>query len=234
MQAEARKVAGEGLGAAQEGPAAQVAGGGPRAGLDRGEGDRAQRRARARGGRVRQPAAPEHAPAVGSHHPLRAQTAARPCGAGRSRRTRSARRPRTTPTRSTACRRRRSATRAAPRSRPCSIRADTKELYFVADGAGGHVFSETLKDHNANVQKWRAAEKDMKGKAARGPPPTRRPRPRRPRLRPKTRAVVRTVPPAKAPAGRQAPPPRPPRPNALSRGRLAATAAEPALPCSAN
>jgi UPF0755 protein len=40
--------------------------------------------------------------------------------------------------------------------------ADTKELYFVADGSGGHVFSETLKDHNANVQKWRAVEKDLK------------------------------------------------------------------------
>ena len=40
--------------------------------------------------------------------------------------------------------------------------AITQDLYFVADGSGGHVFSATLKEHNRNAAKWRQLNKVIK------------------------------------------------------------------------
>lgn len=33
------------------------------------------------------------------------------------------------------------------------------EMFFVANGAGGHVFSSTYAEHAVNVAKWRAIER---------------------------------------------------------------------------
>jgi UPF0755 protein len=44
--------------------------------------------------------------------------------------------------------------------------ARSKDLYFVADGTGGHAFSETLEQHQKNVAHWRQIEKDVKDKLA--------------------------------------------------------------------
>lgn len=37
---------------------------------------------------------------------------------------------------------------------------ESNDLYFVADGSGGHAFASTLKEHNRNVARWRQLKRD--------------------------------------------------------------------------
>ena len=55
--------------------------------------------------------------------------------------------------------------------------ARTKDLYFVADGTGGHVFSDNYEQHQKNVTRLRVLEKNM---APLAPDPQPAPAPRKP------------------------------------------------------
>jgi UPF0755 protein len=44
--------------------------------------------------------------------------------------------------------------------------AKTKDLYFVADGTGGHVFAASLEEHNRHVFKWRKVEREIRAREA--------------------------------------------------------------------
>ena len=54
--------------------------------------------------------------------------------------------------------------------------ARTRDLFFVADGTGGHAFTETYDQHQKNVAKLRAMEKQIQNdtvEPADDPPPPR-------------------------------------------------------------
>ncbi|WP_375203878.1 endolytic transglycosylase MltG [Hyphococcus sp.] len=45
--------------------------------------------------------------------------------------------------------------------------AETDDLFFVADGTGGHAFAATLREHQANVSAWRRVERDRAAQGGR-------------------------------------------------------------------
>jgi UPF0755 protein len=93
--------------------------------------------------------------------------------------------------------------------------ARTGDLYFVANGQGGHIFTSTLKDHNNAVANWRKVEKDMRSKQAEQPPARA--------SRVGGTATVQAAPAAAEPAEAEAPAVQP-------AAQQAAVPAEPAVP----
>jgi UPF0755 protein len=71
--------------------------------------------------------------------------------------------------------------------------ARTRELYFVADGGGGHAFAETYEQHQRNVARLRANEADQRDQTtadtqlSASPPPAAPPAPAPPPRRAPTR-----------------------------------------------
>ena len=67
--------------------------------------------------------------------------------------------------------------------------ARTKELFFVADGTGGHAFAETFEQHQRNVARLRVIEQTERSSAASAYQPEDPPRTVAPAARPKRNNV---------------------------------------------
>jgi UPF0755 protein len=86
--------------------------------------------------------------------------------------------------------------------------ARTKELYFVADGSGGHAFSETLDQHQRNVSRLRAIEQAQRdGTTAAAIPAAPAPAPAA--TAPVAPAAARKPAPVRAPSPVRTAPPQP-------------------------
>lgn len=83
----------------------------------------------------------------------------------------------------------------------------TTDLYFVADGTGGHTFSDTLKEHNSAVSTWRKVERERKkeSEAAASTPSNPDALPILNAAQPSASPAAQAAPSAKAPAGAAVP-----------------------------
>jgi UPF0755 protein len=95
--------------------------------------------------------------------------------------------------------------------------ARTRDLYFVADGNGGHAFTETYDQHQKNVAKLRAMEKQIQNDTLEPAEDT-----------PPAAAPAEAAPPANAAAARPPSAKRPPRAPAPARQGAAQSTATPA------
>ncbi len=98
--------------------------------------------------------------------------------------------------------------------------AKTRELFFVADGSGGHAFSETLSEHQKNVGKLRAIERqpandaaDVDDVAAQEAAATAPEQAARPKPAPAARPAARPAASASTQAPQNSPAQTPPRPR---------------------
>ena len=88
--------------------------------------------------------------------------------------------------------------------------ARTKELFFVADGTGGHTFTETYDAHQKGVAKLRGLERDAADAANAAAQPGAAPNAAaKPASRPAADAAAPAVRPANPAAAQQAPRPNP-------------------------
>lgn len=87
--------------------------------------------------------------------------------------------------------------------------AKTQDLYFVADGTGGHTFTTNLKDHNAAVANWRRIEREQREAKARASGTVLPPEPATPPAAAEPTAASQLVappPPVVKPAAKPKPP----------------------------
>ena len=61
--------------------------------------------------------------------------------------------------------------------------ARDRALYFVADGTGGHAFSNTLPEHNRNVERWRQIQRERAEAQSQQTPPSQTPAQQAPPVR---------------------------------------------------